>query len=79
MRIKGEIKVLTAQQQISGYVISFLPVVLAVLIFMMLRLTPGDPASVIAGDAATTADVEEIRAKTAGKLVVPADVPEMSF
>jgi peptide/nickel transport system permease protein len=29
----------------------------------MLRLTPGDPAAVIAGDAATTADVAEIRAK----------------
>jgi peptide/nickel transport system permease protein len=46
-------------------VLATIPVVLivAVLIFMMLRLTPGDPASVIAGDAATTADVEEIRAK----------------
>ncbi len=36
---------------------------MAVLIFLMLRLTPGDPASVIAGDAATSADVAEIREK----------------
>jgi peptide/nickel transport system permease protein len=46
-------------------VLSTIPVVLivAVLIFMMLRLTPGDPASIIAGDAATSADVAEIREK----------------
>jgi peptide/nickel transport system permease protein len=46
-------------------VLSTIPVVLivAVLIFMMLRLTPGDPASIIAGDAATSADIAEIRAK----------------
>jgi peptide/nickel transport system permease protein len=30
---------------------------------MMLRLTPGDPAAVIAGDAATSADVAEVRSK----------------
>lgn len=35
VRIKGEIAVLTAQQQISGYVISALPVFLAVGIFLM--------------------------------------------
>jgi len=46
-------------------ILSTIPVVLivAILIFMMLRLTPGDPAAVIAGDAATTADVAEIREK----------------
>jgi peptide/nickel transport system permease protein len=46
-------------------VLSTIPVVLivAILIFMMLRLTPGDPATIIAGDAATTADVAEIREK----------------
>lgn len=46
-------------------VLSTIPVVLivAVLVFMMLRLTPGDPAAVIAGDAATSADVAAIRAK----------------
>jgi peptide/nickel transport system permease protein len=46
-------------------VLSTIPVVLivAVLIFMMLRLTPGDPAAVIAGDAATSADIAEVRSK----------------
>ncbi|MEO7854308.1 MAG: ABC transporter permease [Rubrivivax sp.] len=46
-------------------ILSTIPVVLivAILIFLMLRLTPGDPAAVIAGDAATTADVAEIREK----------------
>jgi peptide/nickel transport system permease protein len=46
-------------------ILSTIPVVLivAVLIFMMLRLTPGDPAAVIAGDAATSADIAEIRQK----------------
>jgi peptide/nickel transport system permease protein len=46
-------------------VLSTIPVVLivAVLVFLMLRLTPGDPATIIAGDAATAADVAEIREK----------------
>ena len=46
-------------------ILATIPVVLivAVLIFLMLRLTPGDPAAVIAGDAATSADVAEIREK----------------
>jgi peptide/nickel transport system permease protein len=46
-------------------ILSTIPVVLivAILIFLMLRLTPGDPAAVIAGDAATSADVAEIREK----------------
>jgi peptide/nickel transport system permease protein len=33
----------------------------AVFVFLMLRLTPGDPAAIIAGDNATTAQIEEIR------------------
>ncbi|MFO1284612.1 MAG: ABC transporter permease [Burkholderiales bacterium] len=37
--------------------------IVAVLVFSMLRLTPGDPAAIIAGAAATAADVEAIRAK----------------
>ena len=37
--------------------------VVAVLVFALLRLTPGDPAAIIAGSAATTQDVEGIRAK----------------
>jgi peptide/nickel transport system permease protein len=37
--------------------------VVAVLVFLMLRLTPGDPAAVIAGPSATAQDVAEIRAR----------------
>jgi peptide/nickel transport system permease protein len=46
-------------------ILAIVPVVLivAIVIFLMLRLTPGDPAAVIAGPAATTQDVAEIRAK----------------
>jgi peptide/nickel transport system permease protein len=38
-------------------------VLVAVFVFLLLRLTPGDPASVIAGETATTAQVAEIRGK----------------
>ncbi len=40
-----------------------LPVLLivAVLVFLMLRLTPGDPAAVLAGDAASTEQIAQIR------------------
>jgi peptide/nickel transport system permease protein len=37
--------------------------VVGVFVFLMLRLTPGDPAAVIGGDNATTEQVAEIRAK----------------
>jgi len=37
--------------------------IVAVFVFLMLRLTPGDPAAVIAGDNATGDQVEAIRAK----------------
>jgi peptide/nickel transport system permease protein len=37
--------------------------VVAVFVFLMLRLTPGDPAAVIGGDNASLAQVAEIRAK----------------
>ena len=37
--------------------------IVAVLVFALLRLTPGDPASIIAGPAGTTQDVLAIRAK----------------
>ncbi|MCP5264755.1 MAG: ABC transporter permease [Burkholderiaceae bacterium] len=37
--------------------------VVAVVVFLMLRLTPGDPAAIIAGDAATAADIAQIRDK----------------
>jgi peptide/nickel transport system permease protein len=36
-------------------------VVVAVVVFLMLRLTPGDPAAVIAGDNATSEQIEQIR------------------
>jgi tight adherence protein B len=35
VRIKGEIRVLTAQGMISGYIISFLPIVLGLIIYLM--------------------------------------------
>ncbi|HRD76195.1 MAG TPA: ABC transporter permease [Hyphomicrobiaceae bacterium] len=37
--------------------------IVAILVFLMLRLSPADPAAIIAGDAATAEDVERIRAK----------------
>ena len=44
--------------------LSTVPVLLvvAVLVFLVLRLTPGDPAAVLAGDAATTEQIAQIRA-----------------
>lgn len=44
--------------------LSTLPVlgVVAVIVFLMLRLTPGDPAAVLAGDQATTEQIAMIRA-----------------
>lgn len=36
--------------------------IVALLVFLMLRLTPGDPAAVIAGDTATAEEVARIRA-----------------
>ncbi len=44
--------------------LSTVPVLLivALLVFLMLRLTPGDPAAVLAGDAATTEQIAQIRA-----------------
>lgn len=35
--------------------------VVAVVVFALLRLTPGDPAAILAGDAATAAQLDEIR------------------
>lgn len=44
--------------------LAIIPVLLvvAIVVFLLLRLTPGDPAAVIAGDSATTEQVEQIRA-----------------
>ena len=36
--------------------------ILAVLVFLLLRLSPGDPAAVLAGDAASTEQIAQIRA-----------------
>jgi peptide/nickel transport system permease protein len=38
-------------------------VVVALFVFLLLRLSPGDPAAVIAGDYASPADIERIRAQ----------------
>jgi peptide/nickel transport system permease protein len=35
--------------------------VVAVIVFLILRLTPGDPAAVIAGDSATSEDIAKVR------------------
>lgn len=44
-------------------VLSVIPVLLVVatIVFLMLRLTPGDPAANIAGDAATSEDIAKLR------------------
>lgn len=44
-------------------ILAVIPVLLVVLVivFLMLRLTPGDPAANIAGDAATTEDIAKLR------------------
>jgi peptide/nickel transport system permease protein len=49
---------------LSRRLLSTLPVLLivALLVFLMLRLTPGDPAAVLAGDAASTEQIAQIRA-----------------
>ncbi len=53
----------------AGYIIRRLlatvpvMVVVGIVVFMLLHLTPGDPAAVIAGDYASPEDVERIRAK----------------
>jgi len=44
-------------------ILATIPVLLvvAVVVFALLRLTPGDPAAIIAGDSATTQQIEQIR------------------
>lgn len=50
-----------------GYIIrrilAIIPVmaIVAVFVFLLLRLTPGDPAAILAGDSATPAQIERIR------------------
>jgi peptide/nickel transport system permease protein len=49
---------------ISRRLLATLPAiaVVAVLVFMLLRLTPGDPAAILAGDAASPEQIAQIRA-----------------
>jgi peptide/nickel transport system permease protein len=56
--------ILTMFGFLARRLLSTLPVLLvvAVLVFLVLRLTPGDPAAVLAGDAATTEQIAQIRA-----------------
>jgi len=48
---------------ITARLLATIPVLLvvAVFVFLLLRLTPGDPAAVIAGDSATSEQIEQIR------------------
>jgi peptide/nickel transport system permease protein len=50
---------------LSRRLLATIPVmaIVAVLVFAMLRLTPGDPAAIIAGAAGTAQDVADIRAR----------------
>jgi peptide/nickel transport system permease protein len=50
---------------IARRLLATLPVLLivAVLVFMVLRLAPGDPAAILAGDAASTEQIARIRAQ----------------
>ncbi|HYC65155.1 MAG TPA: ABC transporter permease [Reyranellaceae bacterium] len=50
---------------IARRLVAIVPVltVVAVFVFLMLRLTPGDPAAVIAGDNATSDQIDDIRQK----------------
>jgi peptide/nickel transport system permease protein len=49
---------------VARRVLATVPVLLivAVLVFLLLRLTPGDPAAILAGDAASTEQIARIRA-----------------
>jgi peptide/nickel transport system permease protein len=57
--------------------LSTLPVLLivSVLVFLMLRLSPGDPAAVLAGDAASTEQIAKIRTS----LGLDRSIPEQFF
>jgi len=45
--------------------------IVAVIVFLLLHLSPGDPAAIIAGDTATASDVEQIRQKLGLNLPLP--------
>ena len=50
---------------LAGRIIAVVPVIgiLLLLVFLLLRLTPGDPAAIIAGEAATPAQIAAIHAR----------------
>ncbi len=52
-------------QLVARRILATIPVmgVVALTVFALLHLTPGDPAVIIAGDYATTQDIEKIRAR----------------
>src|SRR6218665_4159541 len=54
-----------------------LPVMLmvAVVVFAMLRLTPGDPAAILAGDDATGGQLEKVRQTIGLDKSIPAQFP----
>ncbi|MGH8686730.1 MAG: ABC transporter permease [Burkholderiales bacterium] len=58
---------------IARRVLATLPVlaVVAVLVFLLLRLTPGDPAAILAGDAASPAQIAQIRASLGLERPIP--------
>ncbi len=62
---------------VARRLLSTVPVLLivSVLIFLMLRLTPGDPAAVLAGDAASTEQIAQIRSG----LGLDRSIPEQFF
>jgi len=62
---------------VAQRLLSTIPVLatVALFVFLMLRLTPGDPAAVIGGDTATAAQVAEIR----GKLGLDKPIAEQFF
>ncbi len=50
---------------LAGRVLATIPVmgVVATIVFLLLRLAPGDPAAILAGDAASPEQIAEIRAR----------------
>lgn len=48
---------------LSQRLLALIPIlgIVAVIVFLILRLTPGDPAAVLAGNSATSEDIERIR------------------
>jgi peptide/nickel transport system permease protein len=58
---------------IARRVLATIPVlaIVAVLVFLLLRLTPGDPAAILAGDAASPAQIAQIRANLGLEQPIP--------